>query len=264
MKPYYGPHGGIVIYHGDCREVLPQLPQVHHVITDPPYAADVYLRMKALRTNYGSGTLKRLGLLDGGALTKMAAGTIGSVDELIAPCAVEFARIIQRWALVFSCLESCHLWRAALTAASMRYARTGIWVKPDAMPQMSGDRPAVGFEPCTICHRDVPMRWNGGGHAAVWTYGIVKKNRPDHPCPKPEPLMCELVRLFTDEGETVLDPFMGSGTTLVAAKRLWRQAIGIEIDERYCEMAAKRLAQSVLPLSTPFSDVEQFELQEGC
>ena len=63
---------------------------------------------------------------------------------------------------------------------------------------------------------------------------------------KPEGLMIELVRLFTDPGELVLDPFMGSGTTLVAAKQLGRRAIGIELEEKYCEIAAKRLAVEYL------------------
>lgn len=66
---------------------------------------------------------------------------------------------------------------------------------------------------------------------------------PDHPSPKPERAMTWILSRF--EAETVLDPFMGSGTTLVAAKNLGRRAIGIEIEERYCEIAARRLSQSV-------------------
>jgi site-specific DNA-methyltransferase (adenine-specific) len=69
-----------------------------------------------------------------------------------------------------------------------------------------------------------------------------------HPCPKPLGLMRWLVARVSKPNETVLDPFMGSGTTLLAAKDMGHRAIGIEIEERYCEIAAKRLSQEVLPL----------------
>jgi site-specific DNA-methyltransferase (adenine-specific) len=68
----------------------------------------------------------------------------------------------------------------------------------------------------------------------------------DHPCPKPENLMRWLVEQGSDPTDTILDPFAGSGTTLVAAKALGRKAIGIEIEERYCEIAVRRLQQSVM------------------
>ncbi len=67
-----------------------------------------------------------------------------------------------------------------------------------------------------------------------------------HPCPKPMPWLTWLVGLTSRPGETVIDPFMGSGTTLRAAKDLGRKAIGIEIEERYCEIAVKRLSQETL------------------
>jgi site-specific DNA-methyltransferase (adenine-specific) len=70
----------------------------------------------------------------------------------------------------------------------------------------------------------------------------------DHPTPKPPNLAGHFIQLHSQPGDIVLDPFMGSGTTLVAAKNLGRRAIGIEIEERYCEIAVRRLAQSVLPL----------------
>jgi site-specific DNA-methyltransferase (adenine-specific) len=71
---------------------------------------------------------------------------------------------------------------------------------------------------------------------------------PLHPCQKPGEIMTWIVGVASDPGDTILDPFMGSGTTLVAAKQLGRKAIGIEIEERYCEISARRLAQEVLPL----------------
>ena len=244
-KPYYE-QDGITIYHGDCREVLTTLDAVDHVITDPPYARDVYTRLSMPNTKEGSGTPGR-SLGDSSA--RLAAGDIGHIDDMLDAVAVEIARLAKRWALVFSDVETCHRWRSATEGAGMRYVRTGAWVKPDAMPQMSGDRPSVGFEPCTSAHAKGPMRWNGGGRQAVWIYNTVKgSTRPNHPCPKPETLMAHIVSDFTDEGETILDPFMGSGTTLVAAKRLGRKAIGIELNEAYCEIAAKRLAQGALPL----------------
>lgn len=250
IEPYYD-RDGITIYNADCLDVLPLLEQVDHVITDPPYASDVYLRMGQWESAHAAEREKNGGKIPGGtlgdALTVMAAGDIGAIDKMLAPVALEVGRLVKRWALVFSDSEYIHEWRAALLGAGLRYVRTGAWVKPDPMPQMSGDRPGVGFEPCTIAHAQGRMRWNGGGHPAVWNYGRSKgTERPDHPCPKPLPLMRELIEQFTDPDDLILDPFMGSGTTLRAAKDLGRRAIGIEINENYCEIAVKRMAQEVL------------------
>jgi DNA modification methylase len=84
----------------------------------------------------------------------------------------------------------------------------------------------------------------------VWTLPIaLQDDTGDHPCPKPVTLYRRLVEAFSLPHHTVLDPFMGSGTTLVAAKDLGRRAIGIEIEERYCEIAANRCRQEVLGLT---------------
>jgi site-specific DNA-methyltransferase (adenine-specific) len=68
----------------------------------------------------------------------------------------------------------------------------------------------------------------------------------DHPCPFPIEIPSRIIQMYSLPGHTVIDPFMGSGTTLVAAKNLGRRAIGIELEEKYCEIAATRLSQQVL------------------
>ena len=84
----------------------------------------------------------------------------------------------------------------------------------------------------------------GASHTVLQSTEISQVN--GHPCPKPDGWMRWLVKLVSLEGDRILDPFMGSGTTLRAAKDLGRRAIGIEIEEKYCEIAAKRLSQEVL------------------
>ena len=131
----------------------------------------------------------------------------------------------------------------------LRFVRFGIWDKPNGAPQMSGDRPATGWEAIAFFHRaGGAMTWNGGGRRSVF-----RCNRETgsftHKTQKPLRLVKELVSLFSDEGDLLLDPFMGSGTTLRAAKDLGRKAIGIEIEERYCEIAAKRMAQLAMILA---------------
>jgi DNA modification methylase len=240
MKPYYD-RDGIVIYHGDCLDVLPQLEAVDHVITDPPYS------------DYVHSKSKRGDNLDDGYSRSREFGFSAMTRDLRNHCSYQLSRLTRRWTLVFSDVESSGLWRDALVFATNEYVRTGAWIKVNCTPQFTGDRPAVGFEAITIVHPLGKKRWNGGGRPAVWEHTVLAGNGTIareggrfHSAQKPLSLMRELVTLFTDHGETILDPFMGSGTTLRAAKDLGRKAIGIEIEERYCEIAAKRLAQEVL------------------
>lgn len=252
LRPYYE-DAAVTLYHGDCRAILPQIEAVDHVITDPPYARDVYVRALGNNTKKGSKTPDRL--YKGVGMAKLAAGDIGHIDEMLDAVASEFGRLARRWVVVYSDAETTWRWRAALESGGLRYIRTGCWAKPDAMPQMSGDRPGVGFEPCTIAHAQLRrvhnMRWNGGGRSALWIHNTAKgKGRPEgHPCPKPEPLMRDMVLDFADAGELILDPFAGSGTTGVAAKRLGRKAVLVEVSEEYAEIAAKRLAETVIDRS---------------
>lgn len=240
MKAYYE-RDGITIYHGDCREILPTLGPVDHVITDPPYSEETH------------GKTWRSALMAEAGYPRVSAAHKGlGFDAITAPEMCDFARWsavnCRRWWIAFSDIEGVSAWMAVVRAAGLEYIRTCVWDKVDGTPQLSGDRPAVGAEAIVMAHPKGRKVWNGGGRRGVFrhaTNGATQGPKP-HPSTKPLPLMRELVSLFTDPGETILDPFMGSGTTLRAAMDLGRKAIGIELEERWCHVAAERLSQQVL------------------
>lgn len=199
MKPYYE-RGGIVIYHGDCREVLPGL-VADACITDPPYG-----------------------------LNFRDAEWDASIPEWI-----ELAR--KAAPIVIFTTAPLTLWA---------YERPD-WLLCWARPASSSRSLLGGFNHWT------PVVVYGKPRFPVDLLSLhaiahATPGRSLHPSPKPVALLTWLISNATNKGGTVLDPFMGSGTTLRAAKDLGRKAIGIEIEERYCEIAARRLAQEVLPL----------------
>ena len=232
MKPYYE-EDGVTLYCGDCLELLPGLPPVDLVLTDPPYEAEAHTQQRRVKRGGGVLELEPLGF------APMVPSHRDTVSQLIAT-------LSRRWVLTFCQIEAVPLWRCSYEAAGLVYRRTCIWVKPDGMPQYSGDRPGMGYETFVAMHRPGKSHWNGGGRHGVFTVhkhdGIGANG---HPTQKPLRLIAELVRLFSDAGELVLDPYAGSGTTLVAAKRLRCKAIGIELNEEYCELAARRLSQQI-------------------
>jgi len=253
MTPYYE-EPGITIYHGDCREILPTLPKVDLVLTDPPYEAEAHTMQRRVKRGaiYDSIYPDRRDIKSQ-SLSFEPLSFEPLSFEMRRDVGTLIAGITKRWAIVFCQVEATELWRIALEP--LRYKRTGVWVKPDAMPQYSGDRPGMGYESIVFCHQDGRSVWNGGGRVGVFTHNKNSGGKHYHETQKPESLMRELIGLFSDIDNTILDPFMGSGTTLRAAKDLGRKAIGIEICEAYCEIAAKRLQQEVLPFS--FDSIEQ-------
>jgi DNA modification methylase len=225
VSPYYQ-DSAVTIYCGSNLDVLPEIETADHIITDPPYGARTN---KGARNNAGSESPITYAPLD-----------VEDVGRLIPV----FLGIAKRWVIVWYDIEGIgHL----ASCGGDSYIRAGFWRKPDATPQFTGDRPAMAGEACAIFHRAGKKKWNFGGHPAFWEV-YTERERLGHPTPKPIKLLTALVTQFTDENETILDPFMGSGTTLRAAKDLGRKAIGIEIEERYCEIAAKRMQQEVLNL----------------
>lgn len=224
MTPYYQ-DDLVTLYHGDCRDVLPHLETSTHVITDPPYDAMTHERAK---TGFRPGQRD----IDFPPLDVSVVAPL-----LLGAC--------ERWCIAFCSMEMLGEYKSA---SGELWTRAGFWRRTNGAPMFSGDRPGQPGEGIAIM-RGVARskcRWNGGGRHAFFEHVIAANSDRTHPTQKPEALMLELVTLFSDPGETILDPFMGSGTTLVAAKRIGRKSIGIELNEKYCEMAASRLAQGTL------------------
>ena len=213
MKPYYD-EDGITIYHGDCREVLPTLPVADLLLTDPPY-----------------GISYRHGFRKGGVAYGNDGVTIMGDEEPFDPTHLVGAapRLI--------------LWGANHYADALPRSRGWlVWDKRD------GDGPTD--------QSDVELAWTNflniaRCYSARWR-GAMRQGREQregriHVNQKPVALMAWCIQI-SGGARTVCDPYMGSGSTLVAAREAGLRAIGLEIEERYCEIAVKRLSQQTLGL----------------
>jgi len=229
--PYYE-QDGITIYHGDCREILPLLDPVDLVLTDPPYTERTH---KSVRSNSSKAT-------KGNRVITFSSVTTEDLRQIYA----SLGAVTKGW--VVSTMDYATAFEFEQSPPDgLRMMRIGVWVKTNPMPQISADRPGQGWEAIAYLHRsDKASSWNGGGRSGNFILPV--EQGMGHPTAKPISMFRELVDRFSDPGAIVLDPFMGSGTSLRAAKDMGRRAIGIDIDERHCETAMKRLRQSVLPL----------------
>jgi site-specific DNA-methyltransferase (adenine-specific) len=245
MRPYYE-DAAVTIYHGDCRDVIPSLGLVQHVITDPPFSDATHTRA---RSNRGNGK-DPITAIDFTAID-FTAIDFTAIDLLLRQLGTQ----CERWFI--GTLDWRHIAALeSLVPEPWEFVRFGVWVKTNPMPQLTADRPANGWDGiCYLHNKKTKKRWNGGGEHGNWIGPVVTNG--DHPTGKPEPMLMKIVAQFTDVGDLVLDPFMGSGTTLVAAKRLGRKAIGVELNERYAEVAARRLSQGALELFGPDDAVDR-------
>jgi adenine-specific DNA-methyltransferase len=234
IKPYYE-HAGITIYHGDCKEILPTLPKVDLVLTDPPYGTQ----------NLGGGYGRRqLHSIDG----RLGRTIVEDVDlGALLGCACPLYRILSEnsWLVTFCAprrmLETAQIFQLG----GFEYFGHAIWDK---------GTPGLGYT-IRYSHEDLLIFRKGNPcspEEAVMSIVRVGVSRVDtslrHPHEKPVEIWKQMSRLC---GGTILDPFMGSGTTLVAAKQSGRRAVGIEICEEYCSVAVKRLSQEVLAFDPP-------------
>lgn len=204
--PYYD-QDGITIYHADCQDVIPSLPIVDLVLTDPPYGLE--------RDGKPASTSKH-----GGHKGYPALGWD------YAPPADDLLRLVigaGRDAVIWGANYFPHVFLGSPGWL--------LWDKGQRIDQADGE--------LAFSTRRGPLRVLTLNRAALATDGAV------HPTQKPEALMLWCLGFFPN-ARTVLDPFMGSGTTLVAAKRIGLTAIGIDREASYCDMAIKRLRQRAL------------------
>jgi site-specific DNA-methyltransferase (adenine-specific) len=207
-----------VLYQADAWQLLPVLTAVDVVITDPPYSAKTHAGARG-------GGFRQTTLIDFACMTPRDA------IRLVRQCCA----LARRWVVLWMD------WRHASAVEAVcpeLFVRAGVWVKRNGAPQFTGDRPGTGWESIVICHRPGKKAWNGGGHHAVWD---IPRINGAHPTEKPPPLLADLVTQFSNPGEVILDPFMGSGSTGEAALRQGRRFLGVEINAEYCAMASTRL-----------------------
>lgn len=206
-KPFYDDGNGIVIYHGDCRDILPQLPQVDLLLTDPPYGIGKDGQKPSDGKHGGRKAYEFLGWDGDRPTDKTFDLLLHSADQHIIWGGNYFADLLP---------------------PQMKWL---VWDKGQRINQSDGE-----------------LAWTSlGGALRIITLNRVElmMDGAEHPTQKPLRLMKWCIEQVPD-ATTIIDPFMGSGTTLRAAKDLRKKCIGIEREERYAEIAAKRLAQEVL------------------
>lgn len=227
MKPYYD-SGGIQIYHGDCREILPELSDqsVDLVLTDPPY----FLPIQSYVGTRDKGYVKRM-LGDTSILKTCFDVIFGEIDRLTKPTSTYY---------VFCDGQSYPIFYQVMFPLC-KHVRPLVW---DKVVSYNGYTWRHQHELIAWGEKDETQRVPTGDGDVLRCRGVLQKNR-FHPAEKPIELLTQLAGKH--ERGLILDPYMGSGSSLVAAKQLGYPAVGIEIEEQYCEVAAKRLQGLIVP-----------------
>lgn len=232
MTPRVEHIGDATLILGDCREVLPTLGMVDHVICDPPYEAVMQNKWGVLSRQAPSSHVRHEEI------------GFDAIDHMRDDVARAVASACSGWGIFFCMAEGVRAWRDAIEATGAKYKRAMVWVKPDAMPQFNGQGPSVGHEMLVSAwYGSGHSRWNGGGKPGTFVY---TKNTAgaEHPTQKPLPLLRDIVGLFSSPGEIVCDPFCGSGTTGVACAKMGRRFIGIEVNEKWMDLSCRRIEEA--------------------
>jgi len=247
MTPYYQ-DDHVTIYHGDCREVLPLLGGINLTVTSPPYNT-MGTRIPARPSGMHSSN---------GWLAKATA--IGYADDLTEPdyeawqvdvaaaihdATVDGGSFFYNHKIRYRDTNPVHPIDLVRQFADWHLRQELVWDRGGSM--VLNARMFPPSDERIYWMTKGAWRWNQDAVAFMSVWRITPTAGDDgHPCPYPADIPKRCMVATTSPGDTVLDPFMGSGTTLRAAKDLGRKAIGIEISERYCEIAARRMGQEVL------------------
>lgn len=208
---------GVTLYLGDCREILPGIGKVDAVVTDPPYGL--------------SGSSGTINSERGKAVYVSGSDTLEDVRDIYVPAITQAIAKAERGAVTPGTPHSFEYPKPDDIGAIIQPAVKGMskWGRPTWQPILFyGRDPYVGL---TI----QPLTFQSNGQFY----------KSEHPCPKPDDLMKWLVQRASKPGETILDPFMGSGTTGVAAVQLGRKFIGVEIEPKYFDIACRRISEAL-------------------
>lgn len=223
--------GDCTLYLGDALEIIPALDTVDHIISDPPYEDKLHKAIGRIRRNDGQKMIETLGF-EG----------VNNNRQQIARLSVERS---SGWLILFCLAEGVRAWRDDIQACGGKYDTCLAWVKPDASPRFNGQGAARGFECAVTAWCGSGYRsWNRGGRRGIFTHCCNTSRQGEHPTEKPVPLMVELVELYSNPGQIILDPFMGSGTTGIACVRRGRRFIGIEQDTTWFDLACRRIERA--------------------
>lgn len=243
MKPYYQ-DSACTIYHGDCFNILHDLSGVGAVVTDPPYSSGGAFRGdRAMQT-----TMKYVNSNTIGYRPEFSGDNRDQRSFLVWcsmwMAAARHAALIGSPLLTFTDWRQLPLMTDAVQCAGWTWRNIATWHKPGT--RMQRGRFSASAEYLVYASHG-PVIAGAGSPQNVFAHPPVPGDDKLHIAEKPIPVLLWAMQVTPSEC-TVLDPFCGSGPTLAAAKQSGRKAIGIEIEERYCEIAAKRLQQEVLPL----------------
>lgn len=254
MKPYYETELG-KLYHGDCLEILPHLEPVDLVLTDPPYGHnnnnnDMIANWEAI---YGGRNKPKK--VDESEYRPIANDG-PEANEIFKNCLPIFAELLKPGCCCCCCC-------CGGGGPDPQFARWSLWLDEhipfkqmivwDKGPMGMGHHYRRSYETVLVAQKNgAACKWfdttNRIENIIRPTHGFAPKiipNKDQHPTVKPVGLMAFFIQLHTEEKDIVIDPFLGSGTTAIACERLNRRWIGIEINEKYCRIAKKRIQQEL-------------------